>query len=155
MTEEQTVTAAILGELIPGLEYAAPVFLERHERGEPLIGTSPSTDLGFEGSSPVDSVLLEFFKALVPYVKTVLGCGVFGAIQMWQLSRRISRNHAELIATISTRAAENAKLSQAFQTIADFMTRYYASPVSPNEIIEAIVAAADRLNMTEDPRRSV
>jgi methyl-accepting chemotaxis protein len=153
MTDEQTVTAAILGELIPSLEYAAPVLVERHERGEPLIGISPATDLGFDGSSPVDFVLLEFFKALVPHVKTVLACGVLGAIQTWQLSRRIARNHLELVATINTLAASNPSLCRAIQAVADLQTRFEGAAVPLNEIIEAIGAAADRLNSSEDPRR--
>lgn len=90
MTPEKTITAAILGELIPELQYAAPVLLERLDRGDPLVGTTSPTDLGFE-TGAVDSVLLEFFKSLVPYVQTALGWGTLGILQRWQLSKNAVR----------------------------------------------------------------
>ena len=37
MPPANPVAAAILVELIPELKYAAPVLLERYDRGEPLI----------------------------------------------------------------------------------------------------------------------
>ena len=35
MTDKDTIAAAVVGELIPQFRYAAPVLLERFDRGEP------------------------------------------------------------------------------------------------------------------------
>jgi hypothetical protein len=149
VTDENTITAAILGELIPELEYAAPRLLMRLERGEPLVQTTPQTDLGFVGG-PVDPVLLEFFKALVPYVKTALGCGMLGILQTWLLSKRDARHQAELIATLKAAIHEDTKRWQAFEKLAEFLARMDSAPVSADEVIESFVAASRRLSTTND-----
>src|SRR4051794_19524633 len=122
MTREDTIAAAILGELIPELEYAAPLLLERSDRGDPLVGTTSPTDLGF-GTGAVDSVLLEFFKSLVPYVKTVLSWGMLRVIQAWLSSQRESRQHAELLAMLNVLLTENARLRQTVERIAELLGR--------------------------------
>ena len=137
MTDENTITAAILGELVPELEYAAPVLLERFERGEPLVQPTSQTDLGFEGGA-VDPILLELFKALVPYVKTALGWGVLNILQAWHVSKREARHQAEL--------------QQAVEKIADLLARHDGVPVSTNEVLESFAAASSRVSITDDPR---
>lgn len=153
MTHEKAITAAILGELIPELEYAAPVLLERFESGDPLVGTPSPTDLGFE-TGAVDSVLLEFFKALVPYVKAALSCGMLGILQTWLLYERDSRSQAEQVAALRALMDKDAKLLQSVDRIADLLARRDRAPVSVNEVVELIAAAGRRLGTTDDaPRR--
>lgn len=151
MTSEKALTAAILGELIPELEYAAPVLLERADRGDPLVGTTSPTDLGFE-TGAVDSVLLEFFKSLVPYVKTALSWGLLNAIQGWLLLERESRHHAELVARLKVLIEENAKLRQTVDRVADLLARRDGVPVSADDVVASIAAAVYRLGQSEGAR---
>lgn len=149
MTSENTMTAAILGELIPELQYAAPLLLERLDRGEPLVGTAPPTDLGFDPGA-VDSVLLEFFKALVPYVKTVLGLGMLPALQAWQSSKRDSRHHAELVARLDVLIEQDAKLGQIIDKATELLARMDGAPVSRKEFLESIATASRRVATRDD-----
>jgi hypothetical protein len=144
MTHENTIAATILGELIPELEYAAPVLLERSDRGDPLVGTTSPTDLGFETGS-VDSVLLELFKSLVPYVRMILGWGVLIVVQGWLSAGRESRHHAELVTTLNALIDENGKLRQTVERIAELLTRRDGATVSAGEVVESIAAATYRL----------
>jgi hypothetical protein len=149
MTRDSAITAAILGELIPELEYAAPVLLERSERGDPLVGTTSPADLGFETGS-VDSVLLEFFKSLVPYVKTMLGWGVLVVVQLWLSSERESRHQAALVANLNALVEENVKLRQTVEGIADLLALRDGVPVSTQDVVESIAAATGRIGTTDD-----
>jgi hypothetical protein len=151
MTREDTITAAILGELIPELEYAAPVLLERSDRGEPLVGTTSPTDLGFE-TGAVDSVLLELFKSLVPYVKTVLSWGVLRVIQAWLSSQRESRQHAELLAMLNGLLAENARLRKTIDRIAELLGDRDGAPVPAEDVVQSIAAATYRAGSTDSSR---
>ena len=144
MTHEDTITARILGELIPELEYAAPVLLERSDRGDPLVRATSPTDLGFETGS-VDSVLLELFKSLVPYVRTILGWGVLIVIQGWLSAGRESRHHAELVATLNTLIGENVELRQTVRTVADLLARREGVPIFTGDIVESMATATCRL----------
>ncbi|HYO78126.1 MAG TPA: hypothetical protein VE010_16825 [Thermoanaerobaculia bacterium] len=150
-TFEKAIAAAILGELLPELQYAAPVLLERSDRGDALVATTSPTDLGFETGS-VDSVLLEFFRALVPYVNTVLAWGVLNAIQTWLVSDRESRQQAELVAGVNALIAQNAALRQTFETIAELLARRHGVPISTNDVAEAIADAACRGFETDGTR---
>lgn len=153
MTDKNTIAADILGELIPQLGYAAPVLLQRFERGEPLVGAKSSTDLGFD-PGPVDSVILEFFKALVPYVQAALGWGALGVLQAWRLSKKGSRSQAELTATLGALIGENAKLREAVEKIAELLSRMDGAPVSTDYVVDSIAAAAARRSDTADDARS-
>jgi hypothetical protein len=148
MTREATIAAAILGELIPELEYAAPLLLERSDRGDPLVGTTSPTDLGFE-TGAVDSVLLEFFKSLVPYVKTVLSWGMLRVIQAWLSSQRESRRHAELLAMLNVLLTENARLRQTVERIAELLGRREGTPVSAEDVLRSFAAAMYRISSTD------
>lgn len=154
MTRETTITAVILGELTPELEYAAPVLLERFDRGEPLVGTTSPTDVGFD-TSAVDSVLLELFKSLIPYVKAMLGWGLLVVIQGWLAAERESRQHAELVATITAVVEENARLRQTMERIAELLARREGAPVSVGDVVELIAAAMHRLGQTKNVRAGV
>jgi len=148
MTQEDTIIAAILGELIPELEYAAPVLLERSHCGDPLVGTTSPTDLGFE-TGAVDSVLLELFKSLVPYVNAVLGWGVLRIFQAWLSSRRESRHHGELMSMLNALLAENAQLRQTVGWMAELLGRHDGVSVSAEDVVRSIVAAVSRVGCTE------
>ena len=146
--DHDTITAAILGELVPELEYAAPLLLERWNRGDPLVGTTSPADLGFE-TGAIDSVLLELFKALVPYVKTVLSWGVLRVIQAWLASQRESRHHAELVATLNALFAEDARLRHAVKEIADMVGRREGALVSAEDVVQSIGEATARVGSAD------
>lgn len=150
MTSEQTITAAIIGELVPELEHASPILLERWERGEPLLRAASPTDVGFE-TGAVDSVLLELFNALVPYVKTILGWGVLSVIQMRLWSEREERHHAELVAAVRAAAEAHAQAANGIVAIAEAVARRDGTAVSTDEVIDSIARAASRLGRTEPP----
>jgi hypothetical protein len=152
MNDENTIIAAILGELLPELEYAAPVLLERSDRGEPLVGTTSPTDLGFE-TGALDSVLLELFKSLVPYVKTVLSWGALRVVQTWLSSKRESRHQDELLATLTVLVTENAKLRRAGDTIAEMLARREGAPVSREDVVQSIAEATCRVGSTDAGRQ--
>jgi hypothetical protein len=151
VTHENTITAAILGELVPELEYAAPLLLERSERGDPLVGTTSPADLGFE-TGAVDSVLLELFKSLVPYVKTLMTWGMLTVVQTWLLSKRESRQHAELVASLNALVEENARLRQTVETVAQLLARREGAPMSRHDVVESIAAATYRVAQPDNVR---
>jgi hypothetical protein len=153
LPDENAIAAAIVGELLPELEYAAPVLLERFNDGEPLVLTTPPTDLGF-GTGAVDSVLLEFFKAIVPHVKTALSCGMLTAVQGWFLYEHAARNHAAQAAQLKALLAENqhAALYQSVAGLAALLTRKDGAPVSVEDVVSAIVDAMRRLGVKTDDR---
>ncbi|HKO59256.1 MAG TPA: hypothetical protein VJ276_25545 [Thermoanaerobaculia bacterium] len=150
MTRETAITGAILGELLPELQYAAPVLLERSDRGDPLVASTSPADIGFE-TGAVDSVLLELFKTLVPYVKAALGWGVLRVVQTWLASQRESRHHAELVASLTALLAENAKLRQAFESIAAVRSRREGVAASTADVVDSIADAAERIGDAADP----
>jgi hypothetical protein len=152
MTFEKALTAEILGELVPQAEYAAPVLLERFERGEPLVQPTSPTDLGFEGGA-VDSVALEFFKAFVPYVKAALGAGMLTILQTWHVSRRSADGQAEMIAALTRVVEENAKLREAVEAIARVMSAMDKAPLSTEQVLESFASANERVNQTDTDRR--
>jgi hypothetical protein len=151
MTDKDTITAAIIGELIPQFRYAAPVLLERFDRGEPLVRRTSPTDLGFD-TGGVDSVFLELFKSLVPYVQMVLGWGTLSVIQAWHSSKRDARHQEELIAVLKAHIDQDAKRRQAVQSIADLRTRRDGAPFSVDDVIEVFAVSASRINTTDDDR---
>lgn len=153
LPDEDAIAAAIIGELLPELEYAAPVLLERFNDGEPLVLTTPPTDLGF-GTGAVDSVLLELFKALVPHVKTALSCGMLTVVQGWFLYEHAARNHAAQAAQLKTLLArnQNAALDQSVAGLAALLTRKDGAPVAVEDVLSAIVDAMERLGWTVDGR---
>lgn len=152
MNREDTITATILGELIPELEYAAPVLLERSDRGDPLVGTTSPTDPGFE-TGAVDSVLLELFKSLVPYVKLMLSWGVLRIIQAWLSSQRESRQQTDLLSMLNLLLSENGKLRQAVEKIAELLGRWEGVRVSTEDVMKSIAAATYRVGDTDDNER--
>ncbi|HEX7152278.1 MAG TPA: hypothetical protein VF618_12390 [Thermoanaerobaculia bacterium] len=151
MTGEKAIIAAILGELIPELKYAAPRLLERFDRGDALIHATPPKDVGFEGGA-VDSVLLECFKALVPYVQMVLGWGVIGAFNIWQASKRDSRHHAELVALLTAQLDQSVKMQQGVAGLSRTVSRMDKEPFSTMQVVESIAAALERVGRPEDSR---
>lgn len=151
MTEEDTITAAILGELVPELGYAAPLLLERLDRGDPLIRVTSPTDLGFEGGN-VDPVLLEFFKALVPFVRTALSWGMLGILQTWLLHKSSARAHAELVERLNARIDHDPKLRPVFESMAGLSTDMDKAPVSVSDVVESFATAARRVDTTDDAR---
>jgi hypothetical protein len=123
------------------------VLLERLDRGDPLVATTSPTDLGFE-TGAVDSVLLELFKSLVPYLNAVLSWGVLRVIQAWLSSQRESRHRAELLAMLNALVAENAKLRQTVESVAELLGRREGVPVSAEDIVRWIAAAVYRVGDT-------
>ena len=95
-------------------------------------------------------MLLEFFKALVPYVKAALGCGILGVFQAWQSSRRDSRHHAALISMLSVLIDEEAKVRQAVERMADTMAHADRAPVSRGEVVEWIASALYKADAAGD-----
>lgn len=140
MIDERTAAAAILGHLIPQLEYAAPVLLDRLDRGLPLVERKSPSDLGFD-TGTIDAGTLELFRVLAPYVTTVLSCGLLVILQKKSL--------AELQATLAQLLTENARLRQNVDSIAGVMSRVAPVPVAPSEVNEAIAAAIAQLAQYE------
>lgn len=151
LPDENAIAAAIVGELLPEVEYAAPVLLERFNDGEELVLTTPPTDLGF-GTGAVDSVLLELFKALVPYVKTALGCGMLTVVQGWFIYEHAARNHAAQAAQLNTVLTQNVAVYQALASVAALLARKDGASVTIEEVVNVIVDAMTRLGATLDGR---
>jgi len=155
LPDEDVIAAAIVGELLPELEYAAPLLLERFDDGEQLVPATPPTDLGF-GTGAVDSVLLEFFKALGPHVKTAFGCGILTVVQGWFVYGSAARNHVAQVARLSTVVTQNVTAYQVRVGVAALAARGDGAPVAVDEVVEAIVDATERLGAkTADPIRGV
>ncbi|HET8797015.1 MAG TPA: hypothetical protein VFO89_04975 [Thermoanaerobaculia bacterium] len=152
--EEDAIVASIVRELVPELEYAAPTLVRRFNRGEPLVETIPPSELGFEGGA-VDHVLLELFKALVPYVKAALGCGMLTMIQSWRWHERSSRSQAEQAVQLNALVDQKAELRQILESIAGLLARYDGAPVMTNEVVESIAAPTYGGETTNEARPRV
>jgi hypothetical protein len=149
--ENDAIVVSIVRELIPELEYAAPTLVKRFNCGEPLVVTIPPSDLGFGGGA-VDHVLLELFKALMPYVKTALGCGMLTMVQSWRFHEQNSRSQAEQAAQLDALLVQNAELRQIIESIARLLARYDGAPVLTNEVVESFAAAICRVSTTNEAR---
>lgn len=148
MIEERVVAAAILGELIPELQYAAPVLLKRLDRGEPMVNRTSPSDLGFENGI-IDAQMLELFRHLAPCVSAALGYGMFGILQSWVLRGRSKKSQDELLTALSQLRAQNTELRQVLESIARELSVAGHAPVPQSEIDEAIAAAVARLAQNE------
>jgi hypothetical protein len=142
--EEREMAAAILGELIPELEYAAPVLLDRLESGVPLVDRKSPSDIGFD-TGMIDVQLLDLFRVLAPYVTAALSYGILGTVQSWLLHDRGKKSQDELLAALRSLRIENAELRQVLDSIAGALSHAGNVPVSQFEIDEAIAAAVARL----------
>lgn len=151
MPDDRAIAAAIVGELLPELEYVAPLLLERLEKNEPLVLRTPPTDLGF-GTGAVDSVLLEFFKALVPYVQAALSYGMLTVVQGWLLYEHTARNHAAQATQLNGVLTQNAALAQTLAAVAALLARRDGESVEVEDVVQAIVDAMRRLSGPSDPQ---
>ena len=140
MIDERTAAAAILGELIPELEYAAPVLLERLERGRPLVERKSPSDLGFD-TGTIDPQLLELFRALAPYVTAALSSGILVILQ------KISQ--AEWRAAVTQLQTENVKLRHSVDSMASLLSKTIGRPVAQSEIDDVMFAAIARLSQSQ------
>jgi hypothetical protein len=150
MPDEKAIAAAIVGELLPEREYAAPLLLDRFEKDEQLVLKAPPTDLGF-GTGAVDSVLLEFFKALVPYVQAALSYGILTVVQDWLIYGQAARNHAAQVAQLNGVLAQNVALAQTIAAVAALIERREGAPVAVDDVVKAIVDAVSRLGGPGNP----
>lgn len=140
--EERTVAAAVLGELIPELEYAAPRLLDRLERGVPLVDRKSPVDIGFEVGT-IDSQLLDLFRVLAPYVSAMLSYGILGLVQS-----RGKKSQEELRAEVSALRIKCVEIQQAMDSMKRTLNQS-GDPVSESELEEAIAAAFARLDQEE------
>jgi len=136
--DERIVTAAILGQLIPEFEYAAPVLLDRLEAGLPLVERKSPSDLGFETGS-VDPQLLNLFQTLAPYVTAAAGI-----LQSWFVHNRGRQSQAEWQSAVRQLRLHNAELRQALSSITAVLGASSA-PVTETELDIAIGEAIARL----------
>lgn len=144
MIDDRTAAAAILGELIPELEYAAPCLLDRLDRGLPLVERKSPSDLGFE-IGMIDPQLLDLFRTVAPYVAAALSYGMVGILRSRLHHEGETRRHEELRAALVEVRMQNAELRRVLDSIARALSRSAAVPVTESEIDEAIAAAIARL----------
>ena len=137
MIDERTATAAILGELIPELEYAAPVLLERLERGEPLVERKSPSDLGFD-TGTIDPQLLELFRTLAPLVTSALSSGMLAILQ--------KKSRTEWRTAVTQLQPENVKLRHSVDSMASQLSKVLKRPVTPYEVQDAIDEAVERMS---------
>jgi hypothetical protein len=149
MIDERTATAAILGELIPELEYAAPVLLDRLERGLPLVDRKSPPDLGFE-TGMIDAQLLDLFRSLAPYVTAALSYGMLGIVQSWLQANRGKRSQDELRTALFQLRTQNKELQRSLDSMTAALSASANMPVTPSEVDEAISAAIARLAQDEN-----
>jgi hypothetical protein len=140
MIDERTAAAAILGELIPQLEYAAPVLLERLDCGEPLVERKSPSELGFD-TGMIDPQLLELFRALAPYVTAALSCGLLGILQ--------KQSQAESRAALAQIRTENAELRRMLDSIRGALSSAANASVAQSYVDEAIESARALLSQSQ------
>jgi len=140
MIDERTAAAAILGHLIPQLEYAAPVLLDRLDRGLPLVERKSPSDLGFD-TGMIDTGTLELFRVLVPYVTAALSSGLLAILQKKPL--------AEVQSALAQLRAENVQLRLKLDSITEVVSTRVKRPVPQSYVDEAIKAAIEQLAQYE------
>lgn len=148
MIEERDVAAAILGELIPELQCAAPKLLERLDRGEPMVNRTSPSDLGFE-TGIIDAQVLELFRHLAPFVSAALGYGLLEILQSWVQHGRSKKSQDEILTALSRLRAQNSELRQVLESIARALSVAGDAPVPQSEIDQAIADAVARLAQIE------
>ncbi len=140
-TDEHRIAAAILGELIPEFEYAAPVLLDRFARGLPLVEHKVSVDLGFD-TGVIDAQLLDLFRVMAPFVISLLNSGVFNFARSQALNNRSAE---EVRVALAQLQMENVELRRSVESIAQALSGPASVPIAPCEVDEAIAAAITRL----------
>jgi len=143
--DKRMAAAAILGELIPELEYAAPILLDRLDRGLPLVEHKLSLDLGFD-TGTFDARPLNLFRVMAPHVISALNSGVFGIVQSQFLH---DRSEEELRAALAQLQMGSVELQHNVESIARALSGSATVPVGPSEVQEAIAAAITRLAQDE------
>jgi len=152
--DKRTAAAAILGELIPRLEYAAPVLLDRLDRGLPLAPKKrPPDDLGDGSTEMIDARLLdldlELFRVMEPYVTAALSYGMLRILQSRPLHEHGKTSREELLAALVHLRTQNAELRRSLDSIARALSISANVPVTQSEVDEAIAAAIARLAQDE------
>lgn len=137
--DKRIAAAAILGELIPELEYAAPILLDRLDRGLPLVEHKVSLELGFD-TGVVDARLMDLFRVMAPHVISALNSGVFGILQNQLLH---DRSEKELRAALAQLQTQNVELRSSVESIAEALST--VAPVARSDVEEAIATAITRL----------
>ena len=140
--DDRTVRAVILGVLIPELEYASPVLLDRLDAGLPLIERRSPSDLGFETGS-VDPQLLDLFRTLAPFVTAAAGI-----LQSWLVHNRGRKSQEEWQTAVSQLRVHDAELRQALASIGKALSDA-STPVTQAELDEAIADAMAHLARTQ------
>lgn len=140
MIDERTAAAVIVGELIPELEYAAPVLLERLDSGQPLVERKSPSDLGFD-TGTIDPHLLELFRALAPLVTSALSSGVLIILQ--------KKAQAEWRAALTQFQTENVKLRHNVDSMASLLSKALKRPVTQAEVNEAMNDAIERWSQSQ------
>lgn len=142
MIDHRTATAAILGELIPELEYASTLLLERLDAGLPLVERRSPSDLGFETGS-IDPQVLELFRTLAPYVTAAAGI-----LQSWLVHNRGKQSREEWQTAVRQLRSHDAELRQALASVGKALSDA-SVPVTQAELDDAIADAMARLARAE------
>ena len=148
MIDQRTAAAAIVGELIPELEYAAPILLDRLDGGVPLVERKSPSDIGFD-TGMIDAQVLDLFRIVAPYVTAALGYGMLNILQSWLVRDHGRRSQDELRAALAQLRIQNAELRRSLDSIGRALAGSGHVPLAPNEVDEAIAAAIARLAQDE------
>ena len=140
MIDERTAAAAILGQLIPELEYAAPVLLERLDHDQLMVNRRSPSDLGFE-TGMIAPGTLDLFRVLAPYVTAALSSG---------LSPHFAEEVAGGIAGDPGSAATGeCAAATKLDSITDVISARVPGPVPQSYVKEAILAAMEQMAQSE------
>jgi hypothetical protein len=140
MIDERTAIAAILGQLIPAFEYAAPVLLDRLDNGLPLVARKSPSTLGFD-IGMIDSRTLELFRDLAPLVTAAVNCGIVVILH--------NRSQAESRAALTRALKEEADLQRSVDAIVRLLSARTKEPVPQSYVEEAIQAAIAQMSKNE------
>lgn len=140
MIDERTAAAAILGQLIPQLEYAAPVLLERLDRGQPLVEQKSPSDLGFD-TGTIDAGTIELFRVLAPYVTAALSSGLLAIVQ----KKSLTESRAEL----ARLRIQHEGFRRSLDSIQRELTGRERKTVTQAEVDQAMIAAIEQLSQYE------
>lgn len=106
-----------IAEVLPELEDAAPVLVDRYLRGEPLTGSEAPSGLGFN-IGVLDPEVVECFRHLMEALKfAVVHLGLLSLVQNWWFGRGRAKREQAIVRGVQEVMANEAAVKDCVATM--------------------------------------
>jgi hypothetical protein len=154
----RAVASTFIAELLPELHDAAPLLVERFDRGEPLTGSEAPSGLGFN-IGLLDPVVLESFQHLMGAFRfAVMNLGLLSLVQNWWFSRGRKLREEKIVHGVEELVAHDVEMKKCIAQMADMIvalerSRGNTTPpdAARSEIASAIAAGIEQRRLLPPP----